>query len=74
MTSIIRDPNNVVYFHCLHGVDRTGWMAAAWRVQRMRWSADAAIYEWDKLGRNKWFYWTWPSKFKAVMASISGDV
>jgi protein tyrosine phosphatase (PTP) superfamily phosphohydrolase (DUF442 family) len=40
------DPaNGKVFFHCFHGVDRTGTMAAALRIARDGWTADQAIEE-----------------------------
>jgi protein tyrosine phosphatase (PTP) superfamily phosphohydrolase (DUF442 family) len=40
------DPaNGKVFFHCYHGVDRTGTMAAAIRIARDGWTADQAIAE-----------------------------
>jgi Protein tyrosine/serine phosphatase len=40
------DPaNGKVFFHCYHGVDRTGTMAAALRIARDGWTADQAIAE-----------------------------
>ena len=40
------DPaNGKVFFHCYHGVDRTGTMAAALRIARDGWTAEQAIAE-----------------------------
>lgn len=40
------DPaNGKVFFHCYHGVDRTGTMAAAIRIARDGWTAEQAIAE-----------------------------
>lgn len=45
------DPENgKVFFHCYHGVDRTGTMAAAIRIARDGWSADKAIAELRSFG------------------------
>lgn len=45
------DPaNGKVFFHCYHGVDRTGTMAAAVRIARDGWSADQAIKELRSFG------------------------
>lgn len=45
------DPaNGKVFFHCYHGVDRTGTMAAAVRISRDGWSADQAINELRSFG------------------------
>lgn len=39
-----------VVFHCRHGKDRTGLMAALYRVEREGWTPEAAIEEWKSLG------------------------
>lgn len=42
----VTDPaNGVVFFHCYHGVDRTGTMAACLRIARDGWSVDDALAE-----------------------------
>lgn len=42
----VTDPaNGTVFFHCFHGVDRTGTMAACIRIARDGWDAEAAIHE-----------------------------
>jgi protein tyrosine phosphatase (PTP) superfamily phosphohydrolase (DUF442 family) len=47
------DPaNGPVYFHCYHGADRTGTMAAAYRIAVQGWSADQAIGELEPHGFN----------------------
>lgn len=45
--SVVDDPQNGrVVFHCRHGKDRTGLMAALYRVEREQWSPETAIEEW----------------------------
>ena len=45
------DPaNGKVYFHCYHGSDRTGTMAAAVRIARDGWTTNQAIAELPKYG------------------------
>lgn len=42
----VTDPaNGKVFFHCQHGADRTGAMAAAYRIAAQGWTADQAIAE-----------------------------
>lgn len=48
-----------VYFHCLHGVDRTGYMAAMYRIRVQGWSPQAAVDEMLKLGFHKLPYYFW---------------
>lgn len=51
------------YLHCLSGVDRTGFVCAAYRMQVQHWSYDAAVKEWIALGRHPWYFW-WGQKLK----------
>jgi protein tyrosine phosphatase (PTP) superfamily phosphohydrolase (DUF442 family) len=44
--------NGPVFFHCVHGADRTGTMAACYRIAVQGWSADQAIGELSKYGFN----------------------
>jgi protein tyrosine/serine phosphatase len=39
-----------VFVHCLHGVDRTGYMIALYRMERMHWSLERAYNEMRSLG------------------------
>lgn len=42
----VTDPDHgVVFFHCFHGVDRTGTMAACVRIARDGWTVEAALEE-----------------------------
>lgn len=57
------------YLHCYSGVDRTGWIAAAYKVLVMgnvtpedAWKTEA----WAK-GTHKWFFW-WRAKFLAMFS------
>lgn len=51
------------YIHCYSGVDRTGFVCAAYRMQAMAWPYSAAVQEWEKLGRHFWYFW-WAFKLK----------
>jgi protein tyrosine phosphatase (PTP) superfamily phosphohydrolase (DUF442 family) len=42
--------NGKVFFHCYHGVDRTGDVAAAIRIARDGWTPERAIQEMDDFG------------------------
>lgn len=55
---VIRDSDNPVLVHCLHGSDRTGAVVAAYRMAFEGWSKDKAIEEFlnEKYGyHEKWF-------------------
>ena len=39
-----------VYVHCMHGVDRTGAMIAAYRIAQQGWTNDDALAEMDHFG------------------------
>jgi protein-tyrosine phosphatase len=47
------------YVHCLHGVDRTGYMVACYRMYIEGWSASDAVREMLKLGFHKFPYAIW---------------
>lgn len=51
------------YVHCHSGVDRTGFMIAAWRMSALHWPFHAAYSEMKKLGRHWWFGW-WKYRLK----------
>lgn len=44
--------NQPVYFHCYHGSDRTGTMAAVYRIAVQGWTAEQAIAELGEYGFN----------------------
>lgn len=55
--SILRDARyGKVYFHCLHGVDRTGMLRAMYRVLEQRWLIHDALGEMMRLGFHKFPY------------------
>ncbi len=48
---VVLDPKRQpVYFHCAHGKDRTGTMAAVYRMEVDGWAADDAIAEMRRFG------------------------
>ena len=50
-SGIVLDPaNQPVYFHCAQGKDRTGTMAALYRMEVDKWTADEAIEEMRHFG------------------------
>lgn len=48
-----------VFFHCKEGVDRTGYMAAAYRILVQRWDPGFAIKEMLTWGFHECRYWFW---------------
>ena len=44
-----------VFFHCAHGMDRTGTMAALYRIEVDGWTNDAAIDEMLKFGYHTFY-------------------
>lgn len=48
-----------VHFHCLHGEDRTGYIAASWRILQQGWSVDDAIAEMKAKGFHTIPYFFW---------------
>lgn len=51
------------YIHCLSGVDRTGYVCAAYRMRVCGWTYSAAVGEFRALGRHAWYWW-WEGKLK----------
>jgi len=60
--ALVRDEKPTLV-HCLSGVDRTGFVCAAYRMQVQGWSFQQARDEWVNLGRHPW-YFIWESKLK----------
>lgn len=57
-----------VYVHCLHGVDRTGVVCAAWRVWERKWSVDDAVAEMLAKGFHKRWYAWWLGRIRRTLA------
>jgi protein-tyrosine phosphatase len=53
--------NEKVFFHCYSGVDRTGFVAAAWRYKRDTMSIDNVINDMKANGFHKWYNWWIPA-------------
>lgn len=59
-----------IYVHCKHGVDRTGFIIAAYRVLVQGWDVEDALEEMYELGHHRWFYWYWTPAFRKRMAEM----
>lgn len=55
-----------VFLHCYSGVDRTGWICAAWRVLEEGKDAESAWAEAKLMGMHHWYFW-WKSAFMEAM-------
>lgn len=53
------DRGEIVYIHCLHGKDRTGFMVACYRIVFDGWTPKQAIKEMFSYGFHKWPYIWW---------------
>ena len=63
---LMSDPKKKVYVHCLSGVDRTGFVCAAYRMRIQKWSYADALSEWIRIGRHPW-YFIWDNSLKTLM-------
>lgn len=59
-----------IYVHCKHGVDRTGFICAAYRVLVEGWDVEDALQEMREMGFHSWFYLWWPAAFRRRMAEM----
>lgn len=59
--------NRKTFVHCLSGVDRTGYVCAAYRILVQKWPVDDAIKEWIDLGRHPWFFW-WERSLRKLVS------
>ena len=48
-----------IYVHCLHGVDRTGFVIAAYRMLVQGWTIEKAYQECLDYGHHVYAYWWW---------------
>lgn len=56
-----------VFIHCYAGVDRTGWVVAAWRVAQDGIAPEAAWEEAVRMGLHARFFW-WSPHFMEMFA------
>lgn len=59
---ILREQPEVLV-HCFSGVDRTGFIVAAYRMQVEGWTFERAHNEWVRAGRHWWYFW-WKYELK----------
>ncbi len=57
--TLIEASDKPIYIHCRHGVDRTGFITAMYRINHDKWSLDHAYNEMLNLGfhNHRFFYW-----------------
>jgi hypothetical protein len=49
---VLDSTSRPVFMHCVHGKDRTGAMAALYRIEVSGWKAERAVAEMDSMGFN----------------------
>lgn len=62
-----------ILLHCLKGVDRTGYIVAAYRVLVQGWTIDAACAEWKEKGRSWWLGW-WEYSFRRDISALAKEL
>ncbi len=55
-----------IFIHCLSGVDRTGFVVAAYRMRVQGWTFEKATAEWESMGRHPWYFW-WTGELKTYV-------
>lgn len=61
---LLQTKSDSVYFHCLHGRDRTGWVLAAYRIIAQGWTEERALKEYLGHGLHWAYRFWWPHIFK----------
>lgn len=56
---IIQEAEGLVYVHCLHGKDRTGFLCAVYRMLHQHWTFKEAVKEMFEIGFHKMPYLWW---------------
>lgn len=59
-----------VYIHCKSGVDRTGFVVAAYRMRVQKKPFKEAYEEWVREGRHFWYFW-WKYALKKYESSLN---
>jgi protein tyrosine/serine phosphatase len=57
--------------HCLHGVDRTGIVCAAYRIVYQGWPVEQAWAEAVKMGLHWYVYWWWKKSLIELKGGVS---
>ncbi|HET9942449.1 MAG TPA: tyrosine-protein phosphatase [Terriglobia bacterium] len=53
---VVNDPDNhPIFFHCHRGADRTGTLAALYRIANQGWNAERAWFEARDIGLHWWY-------------------
>ena len=67
---VINDRNNYpIFFHCRRGSDRTGFLAAAYRVSRQQWDPKDAYQEARNIGMG-WFFFNLKSQIFGLESGV----
>lgn len=53
-----------LYFHCRHGRERTGYLAAVYRMQAQSWTFEDAYAEWIQMGCRWPTSWLWKKSLR----------
>lgn len=72
--ALCESQREAVYVCCKHGKDRTGLVAAAYRVVMEGWKPEAAINEMLKMGFHKRWYFLWLWSFRRMLNKHAAQV
>ena len=62
--------SGLVYVHCHHGVDRTGWVIAAYQYLILGHSLEEVKQGMLDNGFHNWCYWWWFPRFEKVLRTL----
>ena len=72
IVSVLATSEMIIYIHCKHGCDRTGYVIAAYRMIVEKWTFGEAWYELIQMGHKWLFYFWWKKSLKEIAKKYGG--